>query len=45
MVPKSYVGFSVMTDDLIKIEGYDDCKCGRKGTYFSIEGRSKSAEI
>ena len=34
MVPKSYVGFSVMTDDLIKIEGYDDCPCGRKEHIF-----------
>ena len=44
LVPRSYAGFSLLTDDLIKIHGHDDCKCGRKGTYFKIIGRAKTAE-
>ncbi len=45
LVPRSYTGFSLITDDLIQITGNDDCKCGRKGTYFKVIGRAKSAEI
>jgi len=45
IVPHSYPGFSVLTDDIIKIVGEDDCKCGRKGKYFKILGRSKYAEV
>lgn len=45
LVPKSYTGFSLLTDDLIKITGEDDCKCGRKGITFRVIGRAKSAEI
>ena len=39
MVPKSYVGFSVMTDDLIKIE-IDDCPCGREHIFQYWEDQS-----
>lgn len=45
LVPKSYVGYSLLTDDLVRTLGHDDCKCGRKGTYFEIIGRAKSAEV
>lgn len=45
LVPRSYVGFSLLTDDLIKITGEDDCNCGRKGVRFQVIGRAKSAEI
>tara|TARA_A100001015_G_scaffold309849_1_gene410056 strand:- start:34 stop:1197 length:1164 start_codon:yes stop_codon:yes gene_type:complete len=45
LVPKSYAGFSLITDDLVKIIGHDNCKCGRNGTYFKVIGRAKSAEI
>ena len=45
LVPRSYAGFSLITDDLVQVHGNDDCRCGRKGTYFKIIGRAKSAEI
>ena len=32
-------------EDLGKIIGEDDCKCGRKGKYFSISGRMSMAEL
>ncbi len=43
-LPTSYPGHSLLTDDLIKIHGIDNCKCGRKGTIFEILGRLEIAE-
>ena len=43
-LPISYPGHSLLTDDLIKIHGVDNCKCGRKGTFFEILGRLDISE-
>jgi hypothetical protein len=45
LLPTSYPGHSILTEDVGEIEGVDDCPCGRKGKYFQIHGRLKSAEI
>jgi len=45
VLPKSYPGHSLLTEDVGTIHGIDNCSCGRKGTYFSIEGRVPAAEI
>ena len=45
MLPKSYPGHSLLTEDEGIILGEDDCPCGRKGKYFKINGRLKNAEI
>lgn len=45
VLPKSYPGHSILTEDLGIIHGIDDCKCGRKGTYFTISGRIPRAEL
>jgi len=45
LLPKSYPGQSILTEDLGTIFGEDDCKCGRKGKYFKINGRLKNAEL
>lgn len=45
VLPRSYPGHSLLTEDLGTIYGIDNCNCGRKGTYFSIEGRIPSAEL
>jgi phenylacetate-coenzyme A ligase PaaK-like adenylate-forming protein len=45
LLPASYPGHSILTEDLGEIIGVDDCPCGRKGTYFVIHGRMKNAEI
>lgn len=42
---KSYPGHSILTEDLGTIHGIDDCKCGRKGKYFTVHGRIENAEI
>ena len=44
-IPESYPGHSLLTEDEGIILGEDDCPCGRKGKYFRIIGRMKSAEI
>ncbi len=45
VLPYSYPGHSILTEDEGIILGEDDCPCGRKGKYFKILGRIKNAEI
>ncbi len=45
MLPESYPGHSLLTEDEGIILGEDDCPCHRKGKYFKIIGRLKNAEI
>lgn len=45
VLPKSYPGHSLLTEDEGVLLGEDDCPCGRKGKYFRILGRLKNAEI
>lgn len=45
ILPKSYPGHVLLTEDEGVILGEDDCPCGRKGKYFHINGRIKNAEI
>jgi phenylacetate-coenzyme A ligase PaaK-like adenylate-forming protein len=45
VLPESYPGHLLLTDDEGIILGEDDCPCGRLGKYFSIEGRIKNAEL
>jgi len=40
----SYPGIALLTDDVGKLEGYDDCACGRGGAYFSFVRRAPQAE-
>ena len=45
LLPKSYPGHSLITEDEGIVLGEDDCPCGRKGKYFKVLGRLKNAEI
>lgn len=45
ILPESYPGHSLLTEDEAVTLGIDDCRCGRKGKYFSILGRVKTAQI
>ena len=45
VLPKSYPGHSLLTEDIGTIHGIDDCDCGRKGTYFLVEGRIPRTEL
>ena len=45
VLPYSYPGHSILTQDEGTVLGEDDCPCGRKGKYFVIYGRLKNAEV
>lgn len=45
VLPESYPGHILLTEDEGMILGEDDCPCGRKGKYFKIFGRITNAEI
>ena len=45
IIPRSYPGHSILSEDIGIIYGFDDCKCGRKGNYFKVMGRIEEAEI
>lgn len=45
VLPHSYPGHSLLTEDTGVILGEDDCPCGRKGKYVRILGRIKDAEL
>ena len=45
LLPLSYPGHNILTEDIGALEGVDDCRCGRKGKYFSIKGRVPGTEL
>ncbi len=44
VLPRSYPGHVLLTEDEGRIIGEDDCPCGRKGKYFEVLGRVQRAE-
>lgn len=45
VLPLSYPGHVLLTEDCGALLGEDDCPCGRRGKYFKISGRIQNAEI
>ena len=45
LLPYSYPGHALLTEDEGVIIGEDDCSCGRLGKYFKIFGRLNNAEV
>ena len=45
VLPSSYPGHSILSEDVGRVLGEDDCPCGRKGRYFVVDGRLPKAEI
>jgi hypothetical protein len=45
LLPTSYPGHSILTEDIGVIQGRDNCACGWRGTYFSVKGRLSRAEL
>jgi phenylacetate-coenzyme A ligase PaaK-like adenylate-forming protein len=45
ILPGSYPGHSLLTEDEGVVLGEDDCPCGRSGKYFKVSGRIRNAEI
>ena len=44
-IPTSYPGFSLLTEDVGRVLGQDDCLCGRTGKYFEVLGRLPKTEV
>lgn len=45
MLPLSYPGHSILTEDLGVVHGVDDSTCGRMGKRFSVLGRVAKTEL
>ena len=45
VLPTSFPGFLVLTDDMAEIIDYNECPCGRRGTSFRFVGRVPKAEV
>lgn len=45
VLPKSYCGHSLLTEDRGVMLGSDDCSCGRPGSYFQVRGRVEHTEL
>jgi len=45
VIPRSYPGHSLLSEDEGVLLGNDGCTCGRKGTYFKVLGRIQNAEV
>jgi phenylacetate-coenzyme A ligase PaaK-like adenylate-forming protein len=45
LLPLSYPGHIILTEDIGRLSGVDDCPCGRLGKTFQIEGRIPRAEV
>ena len=45
LLPTSYPGHNLLSEDEATLLGEDDCPCGRKGRYFQVAGRIHQAEI
>jgi Acyl-protein synthetase, LuxE len=44
VLPRSYPGHSLLTEDVGVVLGEDDCPCGRLGRTFAVSGRLPEAE-
>ncbi len=45
LLPTSYPGHNILTEDVGQIIENDHCKCGFKGKHFLVYGRAEKAEI
>jgi len=44
IIPNSYPGQAIITEDVGELVGIDDCPCGRKGKYFIFKSRVEKSE-
>ena len=45
ILPSSYPGQALLTEDVGEIIGIDNCPCGRKGKYFTFKARVQKVEL
>ena len=45
VLPTSFPGFLLLTEDMAEVIAYDGCPCGRRGPSFRFTGRAPKAEV
>lgn len=45
VLPTSFPGFLLLTEDMAEVIDYDGCRCGRRGISFRFAGRAPKAEV
>ena len=45
LLPTSYPGHSILTEDIGEIVNINNCKCGLKEKHFLVHGRAKESEV
>jgi hypothetical protein len=45
VLPTSFPGFLLLTEDMAEVIDYDNCPCGRRGISFRFAGRAPKAEV
>ena len=45
VLPTSFPGFLILSEDLGELIGHDRCPCGRRGTHFRFVSRAPKAEL
>ena len=45
VLPTSFPGFLLLTEDLAEVVDYNECPCGRRGISFRFAGRVPKAEV
>jgi len=45
VLPSSFPGHLLLTEDMARVIAYDGCACGRRGISFRFEGRIPNAEL
>ena len=45
LLPTSYPGHNILTEDIGEIINEENCKCRLKGKHFLVHGRAKEAEV
>jgi hypothetical protein len=45
VLPTSFPGFLLLTEDMAEVISYEGCSCGRSGTSFRFAGRAPRAEV
>ena len=45
LLPTSFPGHMLLTDDLARVVSYDGCACGRRGVAFQLAGRVAASDI
>ena len=45
LIPSSYPGHSILTEDIGEITDFKNCNCGKSQKHFKLYGRVKESEV